>query len=142
MPGEVVALFLNPEPHQVVPVTRLEAHANHGIVGDTHYGKRTRQALLIGLAELEELGIEPGALREQITVQFPELQSLPKDTTLRVGSAEFTIEGPCEPCSSMAARLGEDSEIFKARTRGRRGMLARVSTSGVIEVGSEVSVVS
>jgi len=136
----VVALHLKPESGGVLPVSQLEAVAGRGLVGDKCFGRRHRQVLLVSTANLKELGLRPGELREQVTVELPELQKLPIGTIVEVGDVEFEIEQDCTPCSKMAAMLGEAPEEFIARSSLKRGMMVKVKKSGTIKVGDFVRV--
>jgi MOSC domain-containing protein YiiM len=134
----VVALHLKPAEGSLEAVDCLEAVGGKGFLGDRCFGKRHRQALLVSTRWLDEFGYQPGTLREQITVDLPELQDLAPGTRLQVGDVEIEIEQDCTPCAKMAARLGEQPENFKAKTSLKRGMLAKVRTDGRIKVGDEV----
>lgn len=101
-----------------------------GIEGDHYNGGDLRQVLLLDKSTLEEFGYSPGTLREQITLDFPGLQSLAPGTRLKIGTAELEITGDCEPCLTMAKHVGEDGKSFVNKMMGRRGMLAKVSKSG------------
>jgi MOSC domain-containing protein YiiM len=135
--GRVVALHLKIK-GGVRPVDSLFAVAGQGFEADACYGRPKRQALLVATDHLAALGYKPGQLREQIAVDFRGLQELPKNAVIKVGEAELEIVGDCEPCSKMAAHLGEDPQTFIAKTSGRRGMLARVLKGGSIHVGDAV----
>lgn len=136
----VVALHLKPESGGIAPVDALNAVAGKGFVGDKCFGRRHRQVLFISSTHLEELGFDPGQLREQVTVTLPTLQSLPVGTIVAVGDVEFEIEQDCEPCSRMAQMMGEEPEAFIARSSFKRGMLMKVRTSGTIRIGDEVKI--
>lgn len=136
----VVALHLKPESGGVLPVQELEAVAGKGFVGDKCFGRRHRQVLFITTTHLNELGYAPGELREQVTVDLPELQQLPVGTIVAVGDVEFEIEQDCTPCSRMAEMLGETPEEFVARSTRKRGMLAKVRKGGTIHIGDHVKV--
>lgn len=138
--GRVIALHRKPRPGQLERVDALVAKAGKGLEGDRCFGQARRQVLFVSLAEIVDLGYQPGDLREQITVDLAGLQTLAEGTKLAAGDAMFEIEGDCAPCNGMAKRLGEDPEAFKERTRGRRGMLARVVSDGTLRVGDEVRV--
>jgi MOSC domain-containing protein YiiM len=137
----VVALHLNPAVGALEAVECLDAVGGKGFLGDRCFGKRHRQALLVSTRWLDEFGYQPGTLREQITIDMPELQDLPVGTRLQVGDVELMIEQDCEPCTKMATRLGEDPANFKAKTSLKRGMLAKVKTDGRIKVGDEVQII-
>ena len=131
-------MHLKPAQGVLEVVDCLEAVAGKGFVGDRCFGKRTRQVLLVSTRWLDEFGYEPGTLREQITVDMPDLQELAIGSRLKIGEVELQIEQDCTPCTNMARRLGEDPENFKAKTSLKRGMLAMVKTNGRIKVGDEV----
>ncbi|HMS53997.1 MAG TPA: MOSC domain-containing protein [Fimbriimonadaceae bacterium] len=119
-------------------MNELVAIPNEGFEGDRCRGSKQRQVLLINTESLDELGFQPGQLREQVTVEFPGLQALPIGSVVRVGDASFVITADCEPCTKMANNLGEDPEHFKARADRKRGMLANVLDGGTIRIGDEV----
>ena len=112
------------------PVPQAVAVPGQGLEGDLH-GKTKedgkRQVLLMDTQSLEALGLRPGDLRDQITLDLPGLQQLPPGTRLQVGQAELELTGPCEPCTHIGMLVGkEDREAFRRSLVGRRGMLARV----------------
>lgn len=123
------------EPIDAVEVTAV------GLDGDRHAGRADgkRQVLLVESGDLGELGLRPGDLREQITVDLPGLMALAAGTRLRVGEAVLELTGTCEPCTHIGEHAGvDDPEAFRQRLVGRRGMLARVSEPGSIRVGDPV----
>ncbi len=81
---------------------------------------------------LEAVGLAHGALREQLTVDFPGLDNLPGGTRLQVGDAVLEVTGPCEPCEVIGALNGvPDPVALRESLRGCRGMLTKVvATSG------------
>jgi MOSC domain-containing protein YiiM len=139
--GEVVSLQLKRghwtalEPVEMVDATTI------GLDGDRHAGREEgkRQVLLTDAGDLRTLGLRPGDLREQVTVELPGLMSLTPGTRLRIGEAVLELTGRCEPCTHIGEHVGvEDREAFRERLVGRRGMLARVSEPGPIRVGDLV----
>lgn len=120
----------------------IELVANKGVLGDRHFGEASRpnrQVLLVGLDHLEALRLEPGTLREQITVDFPGLQDLAPGSVLQVGNAAIEITGDCAPCLTMAKYLNEDGHAFVNRSMGKRGMLGKVMEGGTVAPGDTVS---
>jgi MOSC domain-containing protein YiiM len=112
-----------------------------GLDGDRHAGRQDgkRQVLLTDAGDLRDMGLRPGDLREQVTLELPGLMSLGPGTLLRVGRAVLELTGACEPCTHIGEHVGvEDREAFRQRLVGRRGMLARVSEPGPIRVGDPV----
>jgi MOSC domain-containing protein YiiM len=139
----VVSLHLLPE-HEGAPRTVEEVRATPlGLEGDVHAGRKAgkRQVLLMDAGDLRDLGLRPGELREQVTVDFGGLMDSPAGTRLRLGQAVLELTGPCEPCTHIGEHVGvEDVEAFRQTLRGRRGMLARVAIAGAIRVGDPVEV--
>ncbi len=121
------------------------AVVDHGLVGDVHGKKKAgsrRQVLIVDRATLDTLGLRPGDLREQITVEFPALETLPEGTRLRIGQVTCELSGPCEPCTHIGTLLGvPDAAAFQQDLQGRRGQLAKivaVDGAGIIRVGDPV----
>ena len=103
----------------------------HGILGDANARVDSpRQVLVAGQQTYEELGLPTGALRENILLDsdIPQLQS---GQLLLVGGAVLRMTFPCEVCRKLK---DVRPDLAKAVV-GRRGMLARVVTSGQVEVG-------
>jgi len=146
--GRVIGLHLLIEHQQrPEPVRRARALVDLGLEGDVHGKKKAgshRQVLIVDRATLEALSLQPGDLREQITVEFPSLDTLPAGTVLRVGEATCELTGPCEPCTHIGQLLGvPDAIAFQQNLQGRRGQLARivaVDGDGFIRVGDAVTV--
>jgi hypothetical protein len=143
--GRVVSLqtkrdhFAPLEPVEAFRATAL------GLEGDRHAGREEgkRQILLAEAGDLSDLGLEPGALREQVTVDLPGLMAMPEGTRLQVGGATLEVTGVCEPCTHIGEHLGaEDPEALRQALVGRRGMLARVVGEGPIRRDDPVEVES
>jgi MOSC domain-containing protein YiiM len=114
-----------------------------GLDGDRHAGRRggKRQVLLAESGDLRHVGLAPGELREQVTVDLPGLMRLGAGSRLRVGEAVLEVTGPCEPCTHIGEHVGvEDREAFRRSLVGRRGMLATVVGEGTIRLGDPVEV--
>lgn len=145
--GTVISLQILAE-HRERPeaVMQVTAAVDHGLVGDVHGKKKAgsrRQVLIVDRATLQSLGLRPGDLREQITVEFPALESLPAGTLLRIGQVTCELSGPCEPCTHIGSLLGvPDPAVFQQDLQGRRGQLAKivaVDGAGIIRVGDSVA---
>jgi MOSC domain-containing protein YiiM len=139
--GRVVHLQVVPE-HEAEPRRLGEVRASStGLEGDVHAGREDgkRQVLLTHLGDLRDVGLEPGALREQVTVDLPGLMSLPSGTRLRAGEAVLEVTKACDPCTHIGEHLGaEDTEALRRRLEGRRGILARVAEPGTIRLGDPI----
>jgi hypothetical protein len=144
--GRVVSIQVVPgnhaEPRFVEEGTPLPGG---GLEGDWHRKRGTRALLLMDAGDLRDMGLSPGDLREQITIDLRGLMELPEGTRLRVGPAVIEITKACEPCTHIGEHVGvDDMEAFRDHLRGRRGMLGRfVEADGQpIRVGDPVEVTS
>jgi MOSC domain-containing protein YiiM len=133
MPATIVALHLSKSSRApLVPVSRVNAVLETGLEGDRHAKPRSRrQVLLVEQEVLEEFGLAPGAIREQVTVRGLDLRTLVLGARIRVGDALFEVAGPCDPC----ARMDEVKSGLRKSLEGRRGRFVRVVQAGTIAVG-------
>jgi MOSC domain-containing protein YiiM len=118
------------EPHD-----RRRAVEDVGLEGCAHARPGGRRQVLFASAEhLRTVGVEPGAIRENLTVEGDDVGRWPLGQRVAIGEAEFEIAMVCEGCERMdQLRPGLREEL-----KGRRGMLARVVKSGDVTVGDEV----
>jgi MOSC domain-containing protein YiiM len=126
-------------PGERLPMRPLEESEllDGGIPGDDHFAPGSiRQLLLIEAETLAALGVEPGAVKENLTVEGVVLMGLPEGTRLEVGRAELEVTKECEPCS----RMDEIRDGLRTKLVGRRGMLARVTRPGRVRTGDQVRV--
>lgn len=115
----------------------VSAIENKGLQ-DCIHGRRgsNRQVLLMDIETLEEFGIAPGRVRENITTRGIALGTLVLGERLRAGEALLEVTKPCEPCHLM----DEIREGLQEAIRGRRGLLCRVVESGRIRRGDRVEI--
>ena len=120
----------------MTPLERARAVAGHGLEGCAHARAGTKRQVLFASADhLAAVGVEPGQIRENFTVEDADVHSWPVGQRVAIGDAEFEITMVCDPCERMdAIRPGLRAEID-----GRRGMLARVVTTGDVAVGDEIT---
>ena len=136
----VVNLQLYPGNRQpMASVKSAKAIENLGLEGDRHAKANSkRQVLLVEAETLDKLGLRAGDVRENITTRGVALMELPLGTRLRIGEALFELTVECEPCNLMdQLRPG-----LKETLKGQRGMLARVTQSGMLSVGDAILVES
>jgi MOSC domain-containing protein YiiM len=108
-----------------------------GIEGDKHaVASSDRQVLLADQEALDEVGVEPGTIKENLTVEGLHVMGLPVGTRVRLGEhAVLEITKVCDPCFRMdEIRMGLKDELL-----GRRGMVARVAHGGSIAVGDRIT---
>ncbi len=125
-------------------VDEVRGNVGGGLAGDSHAEKRTRAVLVVDRATLDALGLDPGDLREQVTVEgVPDVTSLASGTRLRVGALTLVVNGPCEPCRHVGEMLDvDDRQAFRDLLRRRRGALCTVvADDGPARRGDAVEVV-
>ena len=137
MTGSIVSIQTCPglrEPMRPLVEAKL---LRGGIPGDRHFAPESaRQLLLIEAETLASLGLAPGAVKDNITVQGVRLMGLPAGTRLALGRAEVEITDECHPCT----RMDEIRQGLMADLAGRRGMMARVVRPGRVRPGDPVRV--
>ena len=115
------------------------AIGDRGLEGCAHARPGSkRQILLVDRETLEAMDLQPGIIRENITTDGLNVNSLPVGQVLRVGQARLEVTAVCTPCDQMEAiRPGLRKELW-----GRRGMLCRVLEGGVIRRGDNIEKLS
>jgi MOSC domain-containing protein YiiM len=137
MPGTVTHLFLKPKHGEPVrPVASAQAISGKGLQHDINFGRRKRQVLMIERETLDEFGLPPGDVRENVTVEGIPLAGLPAGTLVRVGEVLFEATMDCAPCEFIERKRPG----LQAAMEGRRGTLFRVVQAGQIKVGDPISV--
>jgi len=116
---------------------RRRAIAGQGLEGCAHANPPRREVLFASKEHLDSVDVEPGAIRENITVEGDDVQSWRIGQRVRAGGAEFEITMVCDPCH----RMDELRDGLRAELDGKRGMLARVVESGEVAVGDDVTLV-
>ena len=109
-----------------------------GIEGDQHASAASkRQVLLADKEALDAVGVLPGTIKENVTVEGVDVMRLLTGTRVRLGrSAVLEITAVCEPCF----RMDEIRDGLKQELEGRRGMVSRVVQGGTINVGDAITV--
>jgi MOSC domain-containing protein YiiM len=142
MSGRVISLQVRTEKHgKPTPVAEVMGRVGGGIEGDIHAHRSSRAILVVDRATLDALGLRPGDLREEITIEgMPDVTNLPVDSELRIGGVTLRVNGPCEPCTHIGELLGvPDREAFRQSLLGRRGALCTVAAvSAPIRLGDRV----
>jgi len=119
------------------PVQKATAISGLGLEGDrSAYEGNTRQVLFVDKEILDGFGLEPGQVKENITVTGLNVAQVQPGQVFTIGDVTLEAVGDCEPCGKMdAIRLG-----LKDQLQGKRGMLAKVINGGGIKVGDSVRV--
>lgn len=119
------------------PHGRVRAIPGSGFEGCAHANPPKREVLFVSQQHLDALGLEPGAIRENLTIDGADVQDWQVGQQVRAGEAVFELTMVCDPCHKMDALR----EGLRAELEGRRGMLARVVEGGEIAVGDPVELV-
>jgi MOSC domain-containing protein YiiM len=137
--ANVSALFTSPGRGSAAstPHERVQAIAGSGFQGCAHANPPKREVLFVSQHHLDALGLEPGAIRENLTITGLDVHEWPVGQQVRVGEALFEITMVCDPCHKMDALR----EGLRAELEDRRGMLARVLEGGEVAVGDAVELV-
>jgi MOSC domain-containing protein YiiM len=133
-------LFRAPKNHlPMEELSEIRAVDDAGFEGCAHARPgRRRQVLLVDRETLEAMNLQPGIIRENITTDGLNVNSLPIGQILRIGEARLGVSAVCTPCDQMEAiRPGLRKELW-----GRRGMLCRVLEGGVIRLGDSIEKLS
>ena len=137
----IEAIHIGPEesgPLQAVESVR--AVAGKGLEGDRNFregGAKPGQALTLVEAEkVEDVGLEQGATRRNVTVRGVQLNDL-VGKTFKVGEVECYGVELCEPCEHLQSmtRPGIIKDLVH-----RAGINADILTDGVIRVGDSISI--
>jgi MOSC domain-containing protein YiiM len=96
-----------------------------------------RQVLLMDIETLEEFGVPPGRVKENITTRGIVLAELPMGQRIRAGDALLEVTKFCTPCHQM----DEIRDGLQEAIRGRRGIMCRVVASGKIRRGDQIELV-
>lgn len=108
-----------------------------GLEGDKHAGESSkRQVLLADKESLDAVEVDPGAIKENLTVEGLHVMELEPGTQLRINDAILEITSECEPCF----RMDEIRQGLRAELVGRRGMNSTVIRGGAVAVGDEILV--
>ena len=133
----VAGLFVSPARGSGVSTAldRVRAVEGHGFEGCAHANPPRREVLFASEDHLQSVGVEPGAIRENVTVEGADVQEWPIGQRVKVGDeAVFEITMVCDPCHKMdELRAG-----LRAELDGKRGMLARVVEGGEVAIGDEL----
>lgn len=142
--GRVEAIFLRPERRSAVQSVREVEVREDGLVGD--HAPAGKRALTLLQAEhlaviatlLGRDAVDPALIRRNIVVSGINLLAL-RNRTVRIGSVELKITGPCPPCSRMEETFGHGGY---SAVRGHGGVYAEVLQGGRLALGTKVTQVT
>jgi len=144
--AKVVSLQLHRERGtRPMSVNAVVGRVGGGVEGDSHVAKATRAVLVVDRSTLDDLGLAPGDLREQITIEgVRDVTTLSPGTRVRVGGLTLQVNGPCAPCTHIGELLEvDDPEVFRLSLEGRRGAACTVvEVSGFARIGDRVEILA
>jgi MOSC domain-containing protein YiiM len=137
--ANVVGLFVSParKSGRSEPRERVLAVESQGFDGCAHANPPRREVLLASKEHLDVVGVAPGAIRENVTVEGVDVQAWPVGQRVRVGRALLEITMVCDPCQ----RMDDLRPGLRAELDDRRGMLAHVVEGGEIALGDPIELV-
>jgi len=98
----------------------------------------SRQVLLMDIERLEQFGIAPGRVKENITTRGLAVDELRLGQLLLIGEALLEVTKACTPCEQM----DEIRQGLQEAMRGQRGTLCRVVRTGRICRSDRIEVLS
>ncbi|MGI8862331.1 MAG: MOSC domain-containing protein [Gaiellaceae bacterium] len=116
---------------------RVLAVENQGLEGCAHANPPRREVLLASKEHLDAVDVEPGAIRENVTVEGADVQTWPVGQRVKIGAALLEITMVCDPCH----RMDELRDGLRAELDDKRGMLAHVVEGGEIALGDPIDLV-
>ncbi len=121
-------------------VARARALAGRGLEGDRHSRESGKRQVLLAEAEhLRPLRLEPGIIKENLTVEGLPLSQLRFGQRLQLGTEVVAeVRDPCEPCHRMdEIRMGLREELV-----GRRGVFVEIIEGGEIAVDDPIHLIA
>ena len=89
-------------------------------------------------SERPELGMGPGGFAENLTIQGACETTVCIGDRWRVGSCEFQVSQPRQPCWKISRRWGDKSLLKQVAQSGRTGWYLRVLQEGTLQQGDEI----
>ncbi|MGH3007569.1 MAG: MOSC domain-containing protein [Gaiellaceae bacterium] len=132
--AEIVGIWRSPARRGPMEALETAEVVEDGLDGCAHRRAGKRSVLFVAAEDLEALGVEHGAVKENFTVRGADVMGWPLGQRVAVGSAEFEVSMVCDPCHLM----GEIRPGLQAELEGRRGMLASVVAAGNVSLGDEL----
>jgi alkylated DNA nucleotide flippase Atl1 len=137
--GVIDGLYLKRRHGELTNEAALQCIAGLGIVDDVHANRLSpRQVLLTLSSELEQLGIAPGALQENIVIscEQPDLFR-PGSALLSASGVEIALTMFCEPCKRIAHLAPKLGKLIH-----RRGVLGGFVSGGELRAGEAFELIA
>src|SRR6187455_3006599 len=101
---------------------RRRVIAGQGLEGCAHANPPKREVLFVSKEHLDAVGVEPGTIRENLTIEKNDIKRWPIDQRVRAKNAVFEITMICDPCHHM----DELRQDLQTELENKHEMLARV----------------
>ncbi|MEE3718752.1 MOSC domain-containing protein [Tumidithrix elongata RA019] len=143
---KAIALFIKPNRSTLSqPVSQIVLQRGYGIVGDIHAQVGSpRQILIASQPVLEQYGLQPGNLHENILVDGA-IESLNSGQVLQIADSQggdascnalIRLTFRCEPCFN----LDRIRPNLAKQLKGKRGFLGIVIQDGIVSKGDRISI--
>jgi MOSC domain-containing protein YiiM len=134
--AEIAHIWRSPKRRELMEeLDTAQVFENEGVEGCAHRRGGKRNVLFVAAEDLESLGVPPGRVKENFTVRGADVMSWRVGQRLLVGDVEFEISMVCDPCELME----EIRPGLQAELEGKRGMLAKVLTTGRVSQGDQIT---
>jgi MOSC domain-containing protein YiiM len=122
-----------------------------GLEGDEQYERRfhggpSKAVYAYGAEDLawwsERLGrpLLPGFIGENVTTEGIDLNGLRAGDELHAGEVVLRVTGPRDPCTKLAARVGESDFVKRFGRAQRTGVYCAVERAGILVAGEAIVV--
>jgi MOSC domain-containing protein YiiM len=134
--AEIAHIWRSPKRRELMEeLDTARVFENEGVEGCAHRRGGKRNVLFVAAEDLESLDVPPGRVKENFTVRGADVMNWPIGQRLQIGDAEFEISMVCDPCELME----EIRPGLQAELEGKRGMLAKVVTTGRVTQGDRIT---
>jgi MOSC domain-containing protein YiiM len=82
--------------------------------------------------------LEPGIFGENLTISDLESATFKIGDRLRIGTVLLEVSASRIPCSTLAARMGDNGFVKKFKQARRPGLYCRVLEEGMVQIGDTV----
>ena len=134
--AEIAHIWRSPKRRELMEeLETAQVFENEGVEGCAHRRGGKRNVLFVAAEDVESLGVPAGRVKENFTVRGGDVMGWPVGQRLAIGDAEFEVSMVCDPCELME----EIRPGLQAELEGKRGMLAKVTKTGRVTQGDQIT---
>ena len=134
--AEIAHIWRSPKRRELMEeLETAQVFENDGVEGCAHRRGGKRNVLFVAAEDVESLGVPAGRVKENFTVRGADVMGWPVGQRLAIGDAEFEVSMVCDPCELME----EIRPGLQAELEGKRGMLAKVTKTGRVTQGDQIT---